>query len=99
MEYPSKKPKGKGGNIKTERNLWAVKDVTTAPDLRECVGMAGAIENLLRAGCAIIIGRTRDGGANVLTVLDGDNRHKTYCSNADELDDAFRQIDIMFAEP
>jgi hypothetical protein len=99
MEYDTKKAKGKGGNIKTERNLWNTQGGKVGPDLSECQSFNSVIEKVLAAGCAIIIGRTRDGGSNVLTVLDGDNRHRTYCSTVDEFDDAMRVLDNMFSEP
>jgi hypothetical protein len=59
-------------------------------------GLGNTIDRILDSGSAVIIGRTRDGGAVVLTVLEGDVRHKTYCSNADELDEAMRAFDEYF---
>jgi len=45
------------------------------------------------------VGRTRDGGAMVLTVLDGDNRHRTYCSSTAELEAALESLEAAFTAP
>lgn len=85
---------GKGGNLQTQRNPFynGPKEVTNPPCLDDISHIGRALEKVLQAGCAIIIGRTRDNGAVVLTILDGDQRHRTYCSNDLELDQAFTAI-------
>jgi hypothetical protein len=47
---------------------------------------AQAVDAVVAQGCAILIGATRDGGAWVVTVLDGDERHRAYAHTAEELD-------------
>lgn len=91
-------PKGKGGNIVTTRNPFqsTATQKGSAPSLSEATFLGQAVDKLLDAGCAIIIGRTRDGGAVVLTVLDGDERHRTYCSTEVELDNAIAAISDIY---
>lgn len=84
---------GKGGSFATRLNPFKEPTVVnSAPDLAEVSGLGASIDVLLRAGCALIVGRTRDGGALVLTILDGPQRHRTYCSTVDELDEAITSI-------
>jgi hypothetical protein len=89
---------GKGGNLLTRRNPFTTSKVASAPDMVECRTALLGIEALLRAECAIIISRTRDGGAICLTVLDGDDRHRTYCSSEDELEEAFSAIAALYVD-
>ncbi len=89
---------GKGGDLQTRRNPFVAKKVGGAPDMVECIVALQAIEALLEAACAIIISRTRDGGALCLTVLDGDERHRTFCSNGEELEAAFHSILNLFVK-
>jgi len=69
---------------------------TSAPELAG-VGMLGkAVDAVLACGCALMVGHTRDGGALVLTILDGQDRYRTYCSNQDELDAAVSSAYEMY---
>lgn len=49
------------------------------------------ISTLVRAACtsarALILGRTSDGGALSITVLDGAQRYREYCSSAEDFAD------------
>lgn len=94
----NKDPKGKGGNLKTERNPWGgqAKDAHY-PEFAPDSDLASAVNTLLTAECAIIIGTTRDRGALCLTILDGDDRHRTYCSDQRELHDALQMIMQTFS--
>lgn len=95
-----KSESGKGGNFDTRPNPFAGVRATPkmAADFTEVRDLAKALQLLTEAGCAMLVGRTRDGGAVVLTILDGDTRHRTYCSDADELNDAFTSIMNMYGE-
>lgn len=97
---PAKKESGKGGNFDTRPNPFQGK--TLASELRadytEVPNLGKALQVLIEAGCACILGGTRDGGAMVVTILDGDNRHRTYCSTSGELADAFSRIEDMYGE-
>lgn len=44
------------------------------------------------AGDALMFGRTRDGGALVLTVLSGEERVRNYASNAEEIADLLKRL-------
>lgn len=50
--------------------------------------IAAVVDN----GDALVFGRTRDGGAVVLTILSGDEKHKFYSTNNGELADNLNLI-------
>jgi hypothetical protein len=92
--------KGKGGNFDTRRNPFldrkAVKG--NAPELASVVGLGLVLDKVLRGGNAVMLGHTRDGGALVITILDGDLRHKGYNASEEELEAAFQALEEMYAE-
>jgi hypothetical protein len=45
-----------------------------------------------------MLGHTRDGGALVITILDGDLRHKGYNTSEEELQAAFQVLAEMYVE-
>lgn len=91
--------RGKGAEWDSRPNPFAsTKSVGHAPALGDVQGLGLAVDKVLDAGCAILIGHTRDGGALVLTVLDGDQRHRTYCSNSDELEAAVKALSFVYEE-
>jgi hypothetical protein len=87
---------GKGGAFVTGANPFHNARVGGFPMPDKTPLLVGAICAVLRAECAIIIGTTRDGGALSLTVLDGDQRHKTYCSSEAELSEAAKALIEMY---
>jgi hypothetical protein len=77
---------GRGGAWDSRANPFLSKDKQhIAPSFTDVTDLARLLDALCRSGCACMVGHTRDGGAVVLTVLDGDNRHRTYAANIDEL--------------
>jgi hypothetical protein len=91
--------RGKGGSFQTKPNPFTNGgEVLPAPALNGKASLGVAIDNVVHAGCAIMIGQTRDGGALVFTVLDGDDRHRTYCSNDGELDRALLALHKMYGK-
>lgn len=77
---------GKGAAWDTRKNPFSrVAETHIAPSFTDCTDLARLLDSLARAGCAIMVSHTRDGGAVVFTILDGDERHRTYCSNDHEL--------------
>lgn len=92
--------KGKGGNFKSERNPFKNNQPKKggAPDVAGGQGLVEAIDAALKAGCAIMFGQSRDGGTLVITILDGDARHRTYCSSEEELDAAIAAMVNMYVE-
>lgn len=94
---PPSKGRGKGGNFDTRPNPFGnVTPIRPAPDMAGVSLLGSTLDKVLRAGCALMVGHTRDGGAVVLTVLDGENRHRTYCSSDEELDAAFERLEAMY---
>jgi hypothetical protein len=51
-----------------------------------------ALDQVTSNGDAMLIARTSDGGAVALTLLEGDDRHKLYATNQDELDRIFDEL-------
>ena len=99
-EFP-KMPRGKSnadGTIKTGVNPFARGRSSDDGALFKDVPSLGlVIDSLLGRGAALVIGRTRNGDAVSITVLDGDERHRTYCHGQDDLDFAFRQLSEMYS--
>ena len=91
---------GKGGNIDTRPNPF--RNVATHPQTRaefasySVLGLV--IDKIISAGCGVILAGTRDGGALVITVLDGDTRHRTYCSNDTELEEALDSLNDYYSQ-
>jgi hypothetical protein len=95
----AKQENGKGGSFETRANpfLRLVSSTTMRPEVASAPMLLLAVDRLIGAGCALIIGSTRDGGALCLTILDDQDRHRTYCSNEQELDAAVASILDMYA--
>lgn len=51
-----------------------------------------AMDAALNQGCAVMVARTRDGGAYSVTVLDGDDRYRAYAATQDELNSILDKI-------
>lgn len=51
-----------------------------------------AIQEVTNQGGALMFGLTRDGGACVLTVMDGDERIKQYATGPDEVAELLREV-------
>lgn len=58
-----------------------------------------AIHHAVGSGAALNFAATRDGGAVVLTLLDGPNRPKVYCSNVQELHQALTDLVASITTP
>jgi hypothetical protein len=89
--------KGKGGLFDTRPNPFGYQKGThIAPTLTESDNLGRVFDAVCGNGCALILGHTRDGGALVITVLDGDQRHRTYCSNDNELAGALDALWVSY---
>jgi len=78
---------GKGGNFDSRPNPFgSSKSIGRAPELTSTVTLGAVLDEVLSHGCAVMLGHTRDGGALVCTVLDGEERHRSYASSEQELD-------------
>lgn len=94
----TKDARGKGGNFDTRPNPWGAQGgAHIAPEFAEVSSLGSTFDTVCRAGCALMVGHTRDGGAVVLTVLDADQRHRTYCSNVAELEDAITALVALYS--
>jgi hypothetical protein len=51
-----------------------------------------ALSNVTKEGAALLFGKTRDGGALVLTVCDGDERLKLYATTHEEMGVHLREV-------
>lgn len=56
------------------------------PELDGYTELLAVLDGVFYNGCAILLSHTADGGALVLTVLDGPARHKTYITSEAEMD-------------
>lgn len=96
---PRKTETGKGGTWDSRPNPFGGKDVPhIAPELAEVAGLGRVFDLVLRAGCALMLGHTRDGGAVCFTVLDGDNRHRTYAGNVHDLEQAIESLAAAYED-
>lgn len=94
----SREAGGKGGNFQTRANPFGERvSKGSAPELASIAMATQAVDITLKAGCAVMFGHTRDGGAICITILDGDDRHRTYCSSEEELDQALTRMSEMYA--
>lgn len=90
---------GKGGSWDTRKNPFLQGgNEHIAPSFTDLTDLARLLDCLCRSGCALMAGHTRDGGAVVFTILDGDNRHRTYCSNTHELQAAVDSALAAYSE-
>lgn len=98
MKEPQKRNSGKGGNFDTRKNPFArtTQGQGTAPSVGDNAFLGQAIDRVVAAGCAIMLGQTRNGGTLCITILDGDDRHRTYCTTGDELDQAVAAMLEMY---
>lgn len=76
-----------GKPIESASNSWRVSFSESEPRLLHLV-VAVVIDN----GDAMVFGRTRDGGATVITILSGEQKHKFYSTTKSELDDNLNLI-------
>lgn len=90
---------GKGGNFESRPNPFSgSKSIGRAPELAGTATASIVIDEILAAGCAVMFGHTRDGGALVCTVLDGEQRHRSYCSSEKELEDMMLALHNYYNE-
>lgn len=59
--------------------------------------LVDAIAAAVSDGVAVLFALTRDHGAVVVTVLDGDKRHKAYANNQEEFDGLVGDLAASFA--
>jgi len=89
--------KGKGGSFREERQDRPSRRIGDADSVANIAGIGNAIECVIAAGCYLSFGRTADGGATLIRVLDGDKKLSTYCTTTQELLDAVAALIEMYA--
>jgi hypothetical protein len=90
---------GKGESWDTRKNPFASGSVAhIAPSFTDVTDLGRFMDSVCRAGCALMVGHTRDGGAVVFTVLDGELRHRTYCASDHELQGAIDSAYAAYSE-
>lgn len=88
---------GKGGNFKRENaQAQSGRFNGGAADFDRYGSMGHVIETVLQAGAYISFGRTRDGGASVIRVLDGDDKLTSYCHTHVEIMEAFEALEKLY---
>jgi hypothetical protein len=92
--------KGKGGNFDKRPNPFnnGPRPMGAQISFTDISNIATVLDVTIASGCAIMLGRTRDGGALVLTILDGDDRYRTYCANNTELQNAIDAMLKMYSD-
>jgi hypothetical protein len=97
---PNKEPngtRGKGAEFVTTKNPFGPRAVRGgAPSLADNGRLGLALDATIRHGNAVLIGQTRDGGALVITILEGDERHRTYAATQEELDAAVGALEDLY---
>jgi len=92
-ERAARNGRGRGGSLQTSANPFTRdRKYDGGARVGRSENFALAIDGALNSGLAIILGRTRDGGAISITLLAGEERHRTYCASQDELDEACAAI-------
>lgn len=75
--------KGKGGPLARRKNLRAVVPIYWSDAEQGALRLA--VDAVTRGGAAIMLGRTSDGGALSICILDGDTKIKEYPHSTEEL--------------
>jgi len=98
MEWNSDgKGSGKGGAFRIEQNNRLARTVSGDAATLDRYGSLGeCIECAISAGAYISFGRTTDGGATLIRVLDGDNKLSSYCHSHSDLLEAMEALRLRF---
>jgi hypothetical protein len=91
---------GKNGGVserKSRLSFGASNGARQTPELGKVGRAAEIMDFVIKAGDAIVVSTTSDGGAVVVTVLAGDSREKAYASGQMELDGIFDQIEEAYS--
>lgn len=99
MKEPASKNTGKGGAFKREQLETYNTRSSDAHSLAEFGSLADVIERVVLAGAYISFGRTRDGGATLVRVLDGQQKLSTYCSSKQELMEMMESLTREYPYP
>jgi hypothetical protein len=89
---------GKGGVFKTERAATNRGPRLQCPPLASIQGLPACIQAAIMSGAYISFGRTSDGAAVLIRVLDGPDKLSTYCTTTEELQAAVAALADRYEE-
>lgn len=99
VNYNGREETGKGGAFKEERTVARARTNSGADSLAAFGSLAECIETVIAAGAYISFGRTSDGGATLIRVLDNDKKLSSYCSSRAEILEAMEALNKRYAAP
>jgi len=99
-KYNEQPTSGKGGDFRVEQNTRYTREAEgTAADLSRFGSLAECVECVISAGAYISFGRTTDGGATLIRVLDGDDKLSSYCHSHAEVLEAMEALRLRYRRP
>lgn len=91
-ERPSRRSVARRGNVRTDSPFRRQRGGSELGDFAEVPGLSSVLNAVVAGGNGVLIGVTRDGGAISVTLMAGEERHRTYASDQNELDQAFTEL-------
>jgi len=96
-KYNEQPASGKGGEFRVEKNdRYSGQGEGTAASLKRFGSLAECIECVIAAGAYISFGRTSDGEATLIRVLDGGDKLSSYCHSSEELMEAMAALQLRY---
>jgi len=88
---------GKGGDFRVEKNeRYTGTGEGAATSLKRFGSLAECVECVIASGAYISFGRTSDGGATLIRVLDGGDKLSSYCHSPEEIMDAMAALQLRY---
>ena len=99
-KYNEQPTSGKGGDFRVEQNKRYTREAEgSAASLDRFGSLAECVECVISAGAYISFGRTTDGGATLIRVLDGDDKLSSYCHSHAEVLEAMEALRLRYRRP
>jgi len=99
-KYNEQPTSGKGGEFRVEQNKRYTREAEgAAASLDRFGSLAECVECVISAGAYISFGRTTDGGATLIRVLDGDDKLSSYCHSHAEVLEAMEALRLRYRRP
>jgi len=96
-KYNEQSTSGKGGEFRVEKNeRFSGQGDGAAANLKRFGSLAECIECVIAAGAYISFGRTTDGGATLIRVLDGGDKLSSYCHSSEEIMEAMAALQLRY---
>jgi len=97
VKYGEGKEVGRGGSFRVEKNPgFSPAGENSSTNLGRFGSLAECIECVIAAGAYISFGRTSDGGATLIRVLDGRDKLSSYCSSHAEVLEAMEALRLRY---